>query len=330
MWIPKPIRDAKDQGPWILLVLAFTIAFGISAFVENISKLKTLLDRAVLSGVAPHCSQKQGLAYWLFIVLLGLALVCIFLAALYLSSEWRRRQAVQNFDERKTKAYRTLQGMMRAAYRIRTQTYPAIQQPERNKTFDRILLRYEIDQEFNATVSRRYAVRAVTQPLHFWQQSFRVRDAADPAEYLVDLDFKVKMTAGPGEVVYLPTENDERSKAVSLYFLPRIEPGEPAREVDICYRWRGMCKSLAELGEEPFNFNYDSLEEVAEVVLEIYLEPGTGGVLSAEIAGLPYPSAAIAPIAHAQTGWPGIRYSVLNAPAGARVSHSVLAKWRKA
>jgi len=91
-----------------------------------------------------------------------------------------------------------------------------------------------------------------------------------------------------------------------------------------------MCKSLQTQGEEPFNFNYDSLEPVAEVLLEIYLEPGTGGNLKLEISGPTYPGANIEPITHPTTNWPGFRYSVHNAPAGSHVRHSVLAKWRKA
>jgi len=330
MWLPKKLREVADQGPWLLLGLAVGVAFVLSATVEKISKLKVIVDEAILSGVIPHSSAKQSLAYWLFLVLVGLAIACIFLALMYLTAEAQRRKTLQDFDERKGMAYRTLQGMMRAAYRIRTQTYPAIQGPQRNKTFDRIHLQYEIDKDFNAVVKRRYAVRALAQPLHFWQQSFRVRDAAPPAEYFVNIDFRVRDPTGRTEIVYLPTENDGRAKAVSLYFLPRIEVGEAAREIEISYQWPEMCKSLVEKGEETFNFNYDSLERVGEVFLDIYLEPGTGGNLQMEISGPMHPTAKIDLTVNAQNGWPGFRYSVHDAPAGPQVRHSVLAKWRKA
>ena len=119
-------------------------------------------------------------------------------------------------------------------------------------------------------------------------------------------------------------------KSFSLYFLPRIEVGTPARQIEISYRWQGMCKALKELGEESFKASYDSVEDVGELLVEVYLEPGSGGILKGEVEGVSYTGARVRPAQHPRmTGWDGFRYEVRNAPAGQRVAHAVLAKWRR-
>jgi len=70
------------------------------------------------------------------------------------------------------------------------------------------------------------------------------------------------------------------------------------------------------------------LEPVVEVTLEIFLEAGTGGKLRTEISGVKYPGSRIAEVSDPETMWDGIRYSCLHSPAGERVAHSVLVKWR--
>jgi hypothetical protein len=157
-----------------------------------------------------------------------------------------------------------------------------------------------------------------------------VRDSAEATEYLLDIDFKVRDVSGRGDIVYLPTEIEGRSKAVSLYFLPQITPDEEGRTIEITYRWPGLARSLRVLGEEAFNFNYDSLRPVEEVTLEIFLEPGTRGTLRAEIAGTKFPGATITDVWDTKTSWPGIRYTCPNSPEGERVLHSILVKWRSA
>lgn len=328
MWIPEKLRNAS-KNPWLILAFVLTFALAIASILDAITKLKVKVDTVILAGIQPHGTAQQSVSFPLFAVLVGVVIAAIFFACLYLVTEWRRHEASNSLDERTTKAYKTLQGMMRAANRLRTQTFPPASGRLDNKSFDRIHLLYEIDQEFNCTVTRTYDIRAVQQPLHFWKQAFRVRSEAEPAEYLVDIGFKARDRSGCGEIVYLPTENDQRSKSVSLYFLPRLEVGAPARKIEISYRWKGMSKALKVLGEEPFEIRYNSIDPLAELVLEVYLQTGTGGVLRGEISGAYYPGASIIQKAHPdKADWTGFCYRVPNAPSGFQVSHSVIAKWR--
>jgi len=328
MLLPKKLKDLENMSPWSILLVVTGATIGLAVFLDRIQKLKSLVEFVVLLGVQPAApsSMKQELSTWLFLTLLALCVLLIVLSLLYVQAEMRRRRSLQSLDERKTRAYTTLQGMMRAAQRIRTQSYPSV---ARHKIFKRIHIKYVLDKSFTATVKRSYTIAAIGGPVHFWQESYRVRDAAEATEYLLDIDFKVTDVSGRGDVVYLPTEIDGRSKAVSLYFLPQITPEDEGRAIEITYRWPGLAKSLRDVGEESFNFNYDSLLPVKEIVLEIFLEPGTGGKLEAEIAGVRFPGANITAASEPDSSWPGIRYSCPNSPEGPRVVHSILVKWRK-
>jgi hypothetical protein len=324
MWVPKKLRDIPDLSPSAVLVYAFGTIIAVAVLLDRIEKLRRFLQEALLAGISPHYSNQQ-LGNWLFASITTLALLVIALALLYWQAEWKRSIAAKNLDERKTKAYRTLQGMMRAAQRIRTQSYPEMRA---RKAFKKIDLKYLIKKDFTAEVTRTYTLRAVDQELHFWLESYQVLDVADSAEYLVDIDFKVEALTIGTEVVYLPTQMDGKSKAVSIYFLPFIETGQE-RVIRVSYTWPRLAKSLQLFGEEAFSFNYDSAEPVDEVVFEMYIEPGTGGALKAEIAGQRYETCQITHKNDLATGWQGFSYSVQNSPAGAKIRHSVLTKWRR-
>lgn len=321
------LAKLEKLSPFSVIASLVAGAIAFAVLLDHVEKLKADVESIVLLGIQPAAptSLKQAISNWLFISVLGLIILTISLGALYLQAEIRRRNSVRYFDERKTKAYATLQGMMRAAARIRTQSYP---NAVRHKSFRRIHLRYLLDKNFSAKVTRSYTIAAVDGPVHFWQESYRVRDAAEATEYLLDINFKVKSRTG--DLVYLPTEIDGRSKAISLYFLPQITPDENGREIEISYAWPGLARSLKDYGEEVFSFNYDSLEQVEEVILDIFLEPGTTGNIHAEIAGTKYSEATIIELKDPETEWPGIRYSSPNSPEGSRVVHSILVKWRSA
>jgi len=327
MKLPKSLEHLEEISPWKILCLVSGAAIALAVFLDRVQKLKGDFESVLFLGIEPAAPPpiKQGLTTWLFLLLLAICVLTVCLALLFVWAELRRRASVRTLDERKTRAYATLQGMMRAGQRIRTQSYP---NATRHKVFRRIHLRYLLDREFTARVTRTYSISAVNGPVHFWQESYRVRDEADATEYLLDIDFKVRDISGRGDVVYLPTEIDGRSKAVSLYFLPQITPDEAGRIIEVSYKWPGLARSLRRLGEESFNFNYDSLESVDEVTLEIFLEAGTGGKLYGEISGEKYPGSNIAGVIDGDTMWDGIRYSCSNSPAGQRVVHSVLVKWR--
>jgi len=253
MKLPKKLENLEEISPWKILCIVCGAAIALAVLVDRVQKLKGDFEFVLLRGIEPPAPSpiKQELSTWLFLLLLALCVLLVCLALLHIQAELRRRSSVRSLDERKTRAYATLEGMMRAAHRIRTQSYPSA---ARHKVFKRIHLRYLLDRRFTARVTRSYAISAVNGPVHFWQESYRVRDEADATEYLVDIEFKVRDLSGRGDVVYLPTEIDGRSKAVSLYFLPQITPDEAGRIIEISYQWPGLARGLRRLGEESFQF----------------------------------------------------------------------------
>jgi len=253
----------------------------------------------------------RGWFVWLFFSLL---LVTVLTATLLIYTEVRRREAENEKNERRTKAFKTLQGMMRAASRIRDQLTPPAAKIV--KSLDKVEVIYLVHKDFTTEVHREYHVRAMDQPLHFWTVGNRATGHATPVDYWDDIDFKV--SGGDGrELVYLPTENDPLAKQVIIYFLPRIEPGEEhPRKVIVTYKWPRLLAQLKELQEEDFSLTFDSKEPIKAVELAIYLEPGAGRNLVCEVSGPNYEGAKLEAKKHPDLNWPGYAYTVKNAPAG--------------
>lgn len=318
--------DLALKHPFRLIVGLAVTVFGSISLVRNFDYWTAYLTKFVELGVVakpedPTHVHPHAWFVW-FIFLLGLA--AMILGALAIHAEINRREAIKQKTDRTTKAFKTLQGMMRAASLIRDRTTPP--SPSPRKSFERIKVIYKIHKDFAADLYREYHIKATDQPLHFWTTGNRATAYANPMDYLDDLEFKVKGD-NDGEIVYLPTENDPLNKQVVIYFLPRIEPGD-FRKVIVTYKWPGLLKQLDVLGEEDFNFTFESKATIPLIEIHFYLEPGTGRNFLCEVSGPNYEGATLEQKNHPELNWPGYIYKVQNAPQGT-ARYSITARLRQ-
>ena len=220
-----------------------------------------------------------------------------------------RDRVQKTLEARTLRLQRTVEGGIKAAVRIRDQLFP-VEERSARKSFESVEFTYYINKNFDAEVRRRYRIRAGEAPLHFWQNSIRVSNEADPIETFADLDFRLIGHDRGKDVVYLPTRNEPHDKAACIFFLPRIEP-DTCRDIEIAYRWPRMNRQLLMQGWEEFSVKLNSAHQLRLYSIEIYLEPGTGGALHCEEAGVLLPHRTLESVTSYQ-GWPGWRYSSEN------------------
>lgn len=217
------------------------------------------------------------------------------------------RQRVQTtLESRNDKLRRTLGGTIRAASRIRNQLFPVVAHGA-GKTIESVHYIYYINKDFDTEVQRRYVLRAGETPLHFWQSSISVSSEAAPVETFVDIGYRLISHDSGKDVVYLPTRDELFTKSACIYFLPLIGPGE-RRDIEVAYLWPKMLLQLKKQGWEDFSVRLNNAGQLLSYQLEIYLEPGTGGMLMCSESGTMLPNKNLEP-AISHHGWPGWKYS---------------------
>lgn len=299
----------------------FTLAWGVIlvaiASVERLDDLtawKEKFDWILEAGTREDPSKHHIVASpWLFFVVFALAVTWVIWLMLFAVATVQRQRALKAKNERQTTAYKTLQGMMGAASRIRDRQNPPQAVPR--KSIKNVHMVYLISRDFTTELTREYEIEAVNETIHYWNLSNNPSEYADEAEYLDDIDFKVKEGSGFGEIVYLPTRNDPRDKRITFYFLPRLEPGNPARKVVLSFKWPRYMKKLDVTGEEEISFNLSSDKPVESVRVEVYLEKGGGRNMECEVTGPDY-GRKVFKQKHPSLGWDGFVYLVEKAPAG--------------
>lgn len=301
-----PARRWFDQlsGTSRIGVPALVLAILIAAvdFLTHLKDARELITAAITLGLKIEPGNaKVEIRSWFFLAVS----LWIFISALFFVL-WIQAELRQRDDH----AVRTLRGVMRAAGHICRRMFP--QNHVSDLTTEKIHFVYQIDKDFTTHVRRTFKIRAGLQPVYFIERKFRVRDHADPADSLIDIDFQVRDIGDPEGVVYLPMVNEQKSKSACIFFLPRIEPGE-ARTVEVSYKWPGMVRALREEGEEEFTIRQASGSDIAEFCMELYLEPGSGGTLFWEESGRPIPNKVIQE-SKSQQDWPGVKYSASNVP----------------
>ncbi len=270
-----------------------------------------------------------GVRPWFEAVLIVSALALAGLIALVVNL-WRRKpvepvdaaakyKLLQDEHDKLVASHRKAQemttGMMAATSRIRNQFSPV---GKLVKSFDYARVTYYIYKDFTAYVVREYGIRSNKEPVHFWTAGNHPTPYADPADYLNDIAFEIKDEKG-AKLPYLPIKNDAFNKDVVIYFLPRIEPGDPARHVKIKFTWPKYLRQIAELGSENFSLTLDSIDPVPTVEFAWLLEPGTGRNLTGEVISTRLPNDDLNQAASAAFNgatWSGFSYKVTNGPAG--------------
>jgi hypothetical protein len=328
-----------SRKPLTSVIVTVTVGLGgIGELLEKSTALRGWEEAFVRSGVRYDTrTHTLGVRLWFLLLLFAVAWMVIVLGALQVQAYLREHAARQAsaaqaaeiqrlglvvqdgsraIQERIAKTQRTLKGMMRAASSIRDRVTPV--HPNLTKSICSVRMVYLIHKDFSTEVTREYEIRATTEPIHYWGLSNAPTADAEPVEFLSDLKFAVVQTSGEGEVVYLPTLNELRDKRVTVYFLPRIEPGSPSRRFRLSFRWPGYNRSLKLRGEEDFSTRLSSASTISEVRIEVYFEDESAGVLRGEMTGPIYSSDDITHCEHADLHWKGFIYKTCNIPEGNR------------
>lgn len=246
---------------------------------------------------------KSGFEVVLFLVLMSWA-------ALIWLAVW---SFLRRFQE--SKEQQALNEFMSAVRLIRDQT----KNNSGIKAWGSVHFVYLINKDFSGSLTRDNEVKAVDEDLHFIETSSSVEDEADAADSLATVKFRVEsQSADPiDNVVYLPSENQQRLKKACIFFLPPVKSGA-SRKYRTFYEWPGMFRKLKKLSTEDFEFNTHTKLPMTEYIAEVYLEEGAGGTLECEIAGNIFPTQSLSPSSKTLGAWRGKGhiYKVTNIPAG--------------
>jgi hypothetical protein len=321
------LTDPKSS--WLRKYRLHVIAAGVIAFVGGFVWLSDgyeYLDKAcvflVRSGTAIDAKSNQVMARpWFEAALILTALVIAGLVGLVLTGKDKPLEPAELAEKYKQLeadhggALEMIGGMMAATSRIRNQLAPA---GKSIKSFEFVKITYYIQKDFTAHVLREYGIRTNKEPMHFWTTENRATSHADPVDYLKDIAFEVNDEKG-NKLPYLPIKNDAIAKEVVIYFLPRIEPGDPPRTVQIKFTWPRYLRQIEKLGYENFGFTLDSIDPIPNLEFSWFLEPGSGRNLVGEIASARITGDVFEPAANAPymgKTWVGFSYKVKNGPAG--------------
>ena len=307
------LKKKLTQNPWAIAAWIVVSLIGFATIIRNILSWNGWFNEMVRA--ASLIDPKTGavsIKPWFFWLFAALVSCCVIFLALLIRSEINLGNALKIKNERVTTAFKTMQGMMWAATRIRDQHHPAATQVV--KSFRNIEVYFRINTDFDGDVVQKWEVYATQHPVHFWSTSVQATSEASPREYLDDINFKVADEGGQG-VVYLPTENDARSKKVVIYFLPQIEPGAEPRKVVFSYNWKGLFNQLKSKGSEEFNWTTESVEGIEKIHFSVLLQKATGHELVCDVIGPKHCDAKPMPISN-EHDWTGFTYTLENVPAG--------------
>lgn len=305
-----------DQHPLWIVVSVLVSFSGLDTFLESVGNFRAPLTEFILAGLkVDYRRHAVGLKGWFFILICLLALGATLLFIFWLRAFLQKNRYRSMLTQQGSATAKTLQGMVRAASRIREQLFPG-QAPRVHMV--RLHNTYLIDQHFNGEVTRVYEFKALAEPVHFWQIWMSVEEAADPVALLDEINFKIRDGQGQ-QVTYLPSLISDRQKKVMIFFLPRLEATESeSRKITVTYKWPRMFGKLAKDGVEDQGWTLTSAMPVCEACFEVYLEPGTGRNLSCRIAGkrIGEDKESLASITHPEKHWPGFKYELHDAAAG--------------
>src|SRR5436305_420323 len=130
-----------------MVALSAAIAFlAFVGYLRNIEYWRKYFDSAFQYAVDINAKTGEVSSKgWFFYTVLLLLTTFVVVVSLFIQSEVRRRETIKAKDTDESKAYKTLQGMMRAAARIRDQLNPAPQLVR--KAFDSVRVVYLISKD---------------------------------------------------------------------------------------------------------------------------------------------------------------------------------------
>jgi len=306
-WLPR-LKDLLRRNPAAIAFGILTLLLLVAERIHKLTYVEEVLDSIVQFGVVPGGGDTVHLKHWFAMCLLLLIALALFGLALWARSKMALEHPAQH----------ALQATMASVSRIKNQLMPTKLKPKRQLLM--MENTYVIRKNFDTEVTRRFQIKAVQSPIHFWGCIIEVSDSAcPPMKYIEALGFDVQdedKSRGPTDVVYLPLRDHPFSKEALVYFLPQIDPAEASpRTVAVTYRWPGMCNELKEKRSDEWGWIVESETSVPEVVFR-FLTEDLGGKLEMRVSGSQDGTQSISDCGKNAAGLHQIEYRIKNAPAG--------------
>lgn len=160
----------------------------------------------------------------------------------------------------------------------------------RRFNFTDIEEKYEINAHGDLKASCKYVLQGGTEPTQFWQRSFYADDSSPALESFEALGFQAKLiNPQPKESVeHLELVDRDRSKAVAVFFLPEIAPGQQ-RTLQVEYAWPRYQQDLISKDRSDHEISFTSQDPNAtcNVKLVFSFARGLGDVVIADVTARP-------------------------------------------
>jgi hypothetical protein len=324
-WLQNFFQYVKEHKFWGLVTAAFIIVVTLGAYLRSIDRIQQALSQLVSAAVTIDPSTRAISVKESYAWVAVCALVAVLVLALFI---WQKvlkgNQAARDLaamisvpQERRRVMEKTFEKMMQAASQIAAQLYPENRPPLKNLV--RARRTYLISENFDTAVTREDDYKALTD-LHVERILLAAEQDADPCDFLDDLNFKVRDAQGPDRVAYLPTKNAEFEKEVAIFFLPHIQPEEPApRRIIVSYKWPRMMHQLQTRGFEIGDWTLKSRDNIPDAELRVFFPPRLRRQLKASIHGRHMTGESLEEAVCDTPGcgdWEGWSYKLVNAPPG--------------
>jgi len=324
-WLYSLWAEIRKHRVWGLVIAAVLLLAAVGSIIRGLDRIKqTLVDlilpALVIDPTPTVIHIKDGYAWGALLTLL--ILLILFLLGLRVWLELRRvREDVERQGtEGNRRSYvldKTFERMMQAASQIFAQLYSTSGQPQKNLL--RARRTYIVSENFDTAVLREDEYKAITD-LHIEQITIGAETAANPCEFLDDIDFKVRDENPLNQVVYVPCKNTPFEKSVILFFLPHISPQEPtARRITVSYKWPKMMRQLETKGFEIGDWILKSRDPIPSAEMRLFFAPALKPKINVTIQGARIQKESLTPAMCDVPGcgnWCGWSYALENAPPG--------------
>ena len=167
-WFAKLANEHPFVLAWGIIFLAIAFVSRLNDVASWKEKFDWLIQHGTHEDKGTHLVVSSP---WFFGVVFALVVTWTIWLMLYAQAALLRQKDLKARNERETTAYKTLQGMMGAAARIRDRLHPPQATPK--KRLKSVCMVYLISKDFTTEVTREYEVQAVNETLHYWNLSNR-------------------------------------------------------------------------------------------------------------------------------------------------------------
>jgi len=307
---------------------AFVLAFGVITFLTTVAPMAEWVQDLSSSAFTKVDGRLVLNKAWAA-TLVGLALLLVIntlvCCILFVKKEHLEKIIENNSEVSRLKiAQRSLLKMIAAAERIVNHLYPA--RGGVPYAVDRVSMTRSIRANGDTLVRAHYVLRACTEALLCWRINIRAEAEAPQIVFIDDLKFRISDPTQKNNLLsYLVTADDPQYKQVSVFLLPKMNPGEEPREMAYEYAWPKMSQALLAKGREQFNLDLRSSEPVDKVDFCLLFDPELQEAgLNCSLVSASLGGGILSPVeAGGQKGW---RYSASNVPGDFSIQLEVEAK----